>query len=195
MDVQVKSLVGWHEYFPSASNKLFLNWVTPAGAGNKVYRSSQPGYKGEDTKQDFTDGVIKVLTDNKIKLIVSLNHYGLADGSAGRLKSKGIVYYSLGVEDFHAPTPKQLFDGCEQIKAKIGSDSVLVYCGYGQGRTGTMMTAWQMYSTKNCTEKQKDEYIKQSTAESSQGGHSTGQKEALEKFYKDYVKGKVLMEV
>ena len=90
------------------------------------------------------------------------------------LKQKNIKYIHLKVEDFYPPTKKQLIDGVKAIESNK-KGYTLVYCGYGQGRTGTMITAWEILTKQ----KSIDSAIKNSTAE-------TSQQEAVLKELADY---------
>ncbi|WP_347900984.1 protein tyrosine phosphatase [Pseudomonas purpurea] len=190
MDVQVESLEGYTRGMP------FQNWV-PGTSGllslkqPRVYRSSQPYYDPVtgDTPQVIDAPVIEVLNKFNIRLIVSLNHYEIEEGR-GLLGKYKIRYLFLGVKDFSAPTASKLDEACRQINTTIKEGhSALIYCGYGQGRTGTMMTAWEMFATEYCTEAVQEVFIKESTAEgaSSDPEESTGQEEVLRSFYKQYI--------
>lgn len=188
MDVKVNTLKGYVGNMPSGSGRVFENWVASDANSTKVYRSSQPYYNGDnDSEQVFDPNAVKVLKDHRINLIVSLNHKGLAKGQKEILDANKISYCYLGVEDYQAPTVAQLEKGCKEISKNLSAGNALVYCGYGQGRTGTMMTAYQIYSTQKCTIKQLDEFIKASTAETKE------QEAALRNFYKKlYPNGSLL---
>ena len=188
MDVKVGTLKGYVGSMPSGSGGVFESWVASGDSGTKVYRSSQPYYNGGDSEQVFDPNAVKVLKDHKINLIVSLNHKGLAKGQKEILDADKISYCYLGVEDYKAPTVAQLEEGCQEISNNFSAGNALVYCGYGQGRTGTMMTAYQIYSTKKCTTKQLDEFIKASTAE------TRDQETALRNFYKKLYPNSLLLE-
>ena len=46
----------------------------------------------------------------------------------------------------HSPSKEQLEKGAAAIANSKGA--ALVYCGYGQGRTGTQIAAWQILTGK-----------------------------------------------
>ncbi|KAK8142352.1 hypothetical protein G3M48_008895 [Beauveria asiatica] len=62
------------------------------------------------------------------------------------LKDTGIAYTPLPVEDFHAATLYDFRRGWEAFTHHRGRSRTLVWCGYGHGRTSTMITALQMYA-------------------------------------------------
>ncbi|MCP6695909.1 MULTISPECIES: protein-tyrosine phosphatase family protein [Pseudomonas] len=176
MNKEVKSIEKYVGNFPEA-NPIFKSWDDPVDTPD-VHRSSQPNYNGEDEVQDINDEVLNALGLKNVKTIVSLNYLPTKQ-SPEELRKKGIEYLHLTLKDFAAPTVKQLKEGCDLIAAtrnkKQGS---LVYCGAGFGRTGTMMTAYQIYITPGCTSAQLQNYIDASTAE------TDDQEKALRDFHK-----------
>ncbi|PVZ63544.1 phosphatase domain-containing putative toxin [Pelagibaculum spongiae] len=93
-----------------------------------------------DATQKMDMDAIQVLRLKKIKNIISLNHHELSKHEQWLLKFHGIEYTHLKVEDFTAPSIQQLTEGVESMV----KNPSLVYCGYGQGRTGTQITAWEI---------------------------------------------------
>ncbi|MBW8354007.1 MULTISPECIES: fused DSP-PTPase phosphatase/NAD kinase-like protein [Pseudomonas] len=177
MNKDVSSIKNYVGDFPSKANLIFKDWDDPLDTPD-VHRSSQPYYKGKDEIQDINDKVLDALKLKNVKTIVSLNHLP-AKQSPEELRKKGIEYLHLKLEDYAAPSVGQLKQGCDLIaathKKKQGS---LVYCGAGFGRTGTMMTAYQIYITPGCTLAQLQKYIDASTAE------TAAQEKALRDFHK-----------
>jgi protein-tyrosine phosphatase len=180
MKKSVSSLAGYVKTLSSGKTAVFQNWVTLDKGNTKVFRSSQPYYNDtEDTLQKFDSPAIELLKDYNIKGIVSLNHNLIHDSSATALAAENIVYHSLAIVDFSAPTLKQLLYGCRAIDSIVSNGNALVYCGFGQGRTGTMMTAYAIYKLpKESPVSKLEDLIEASTAE------TNDQEKVLREFYK-----------
>ena len=114
--------------------------------GHRLFRSSAPNYHGHDADQLVTDTAIAWLTKKHIDTIVSFNAVPYTDDEQRRVSKAGIFYRHLPVVDFTAPTFQQL-----QLAAQVFNDrpsaSMLVHCGFGWGRTGTGITALQLFAT------------------------------------------------
>ena len=64
------------------------------------------------------------------------------------LKAAGITYLHLPVEDFHPrPTVEQLTKAFEFYKSAPDGVTTLVHCGAGYGRSGTCVSAIQLFVT------------------------------------------------
>lgn len=177
-EMKVNQLDGYVKSLLSDKTEVFKNWVTLDEKAVRVFRSSQPYYQGKDELQKFDTPALKLLDIYNIKCIVSLNENGLQPGADVTLKNKGISYKSLPVKDFSVPTLDQLLTGCDAITTALDKGgNALVYCGYGQGRTGVMMTAYQLYSLKKPSKEKFEELMLVSTYE-------TGQRPVLESFHK-----------
>ena len=111
-----------------------FQWVSP----NQVARSSQPGYTGHDGPHKFQANDIQLLSVKGIQNIISANSLPLHAIHRTSLTNAGINYYHCPVEDFHPATFAQLIN----VAGIINSGPTLVYCGYGQGRTGTYIAGW-----------------------------------------------------
>ncbi|KAH7122840.1 hypothetical protein B0J11DRAFT_420606, partial [Dendryphion nanum] len=130
-----------------------FDWVKKHIAnGDKVARSSSPHYDGKkDNSQYLNADSIKFLHDQGIKHVISLNSskdgkYSGKQGIEALLKDANIVYTHLPVQDFQAPKEKQLETG--YVNFCKHRNSTLVWCGFGHGRTGTMISALQIYEEK-----------------------------------------------
>ncbi|KAI1631189.1 hypothetical protein F4809DRAFT_658336 [Biscogniauxia mediterranea] len=148
---------------------------------DKLARSSAPHYKTQDSDQYLNDASIKFLKDNKIEHVISLNSQAKNSDIVKKLKENNIAYTPLPVEDFHAPTLGDLEKGNEEYrKHRAGT---LVWCGYGHGRTGTMVTGLQIYAEKDKPSpgKLSHEDYKKNNVEPTHNGESTGQFEVLDK--------------
>lgn len=130
----------------------FGNWERAADripSTDKLFRSGSPHYSGADN-HSLDKKAIDFLKTSGIKHVVSLNSKAVTNTEIKeKLVAAGIAYTPLPVADFNAPTEEQLSTGNEAYKKY--RDGTLVWCGYGHGRTGTMITALQIYAIKNTT--------------------------------------------
>ena len=113
-----------------------FKWVIPG----QLARSSSPNYMSTDADQRMTPEAVSFLHANGITNIISLNKYPLSKKEQDLL-SPLITYTHIPVPDFTAPTLDQL-----QLANSRFIGTTLVYCGYGHGRTGTIISALQLYS-------------------------------------------------
>ncbi|QLI74585.1 uncharacterized protein G6M90_00g111340 [Metarhizium brunneum] len=91
--------------------------------GDGLSRSSAPNYVWKDSDQNLTADSIKFL-------------------QAGN-NNVGIAYTPLPIVDFGTPTLEDFQKGYEGFKKH--RPGTLVWCGFGHGRTGTMISALQIY--------------------------------------------------
>lgn len=114
---------------------------------DRLARSSAPYYNGKDSDQKLTDDSINFLKANKIEHVISLNSQANNKDISDKLKNNSIAYTPLPVEDFKPPTLSDLSTGnTEYRKHRAGT---LVWCGFGYGRTGTMVSGLQIYAEKD----------------------------------------------
>ncbi|PQE25762.1 tyrosine phosphatase protein [Rutstroemia sp. NJR-2017a BBW] len=147
---------------------------------DRLARSSAPHYIEADSDQKLPKESIQFLKDNKIEHVISINSQADNETIKATLKANGIAYTPLPVKDFTAPTSDQLKKGNENYKKHRAG--TLVWCGYGHGRTGTMVTGLQIYAEKDKTSPTRlsqDEY-KSNHVEKNHNGKSTGQYEVLD---------------
>ncbi|MGE8099448.1 protein-tyrosine phosphatase family protein [Pseudomonas fluorescens] len=181
MKKSVSSLTGYVEKLSSGKTAVFKNWVTFDKGTTKVFRSSQPYYNDtDDTLQKFDTPAIALLKVYNIKGIISLNHNLIYETSAVALSKENITYHNLAIVDFSTPSAKELLQGCKAIDSVLDKGgNALVYCGFGQGRTGTMMTAYGIYKLpKGSPASKLEALIDASTAE------TDDQEKALRELYK-----------
>ncbi|KAL5513800.1 hypothetical protein ACEPAH_4201 [Sanghuangporus vaninii] len=115
--------------------------------GRKLFRSAAPNYDDKDDEsQNLTPTAVKFLTDKGINGVISFNTYSYTISQIAMLDNVGISYRHFAVKDFTAPTEDQLKDAIEFFRS-IPNGSVLIHCGYGHGRTGTGVTAMQLFAT------------------------------------------------
>ena len=148
MRVVAKSntIVGLHQYNAPPPFRRF-EWVITENGW--LARSSAPNYDDNassdpDATQNMDDAAVQFLVDYGITHVISMNGYELSATEQRRLSDRNIAYTHLPVTDFHAPTLNQL-DQAQQAYTSHISGRTLVYCGYGHGRTGTVITALQLY--------------------------------------------------
>lgn len=112
--------------------------------GDLLARSSAPYYNGNDADQKITDDTIAAFKEAGIKHVISLNEHANAEDMKSALAAAGIAYTPLPVEDFQSPTADDFQQGWKGFVAH--RDGTLVWCGFGHGRTGTMVSALQMFA-------------------------------------------------
>jgi len=122
--------------------------------GSRLFRSSAPNYDytpGEDSDrtQFFNNAAKTFLRDNNINAIVSMNEYNYTvrqPDTFNMLEEIDCQYKHLPVIDFKSPTIKDFRDAITFMKS-ISDGMILTHCGYGEGRTGTLVSAVQLWST------------------------------------------------
>ncbi|KYK58800.1 hypothetical protein DCS_05818 [Drechmeria coniospora] len=117
---------------------------------DRLFASSSPNYNGRDSSHRITTETIEYLRANNITNIISLNEEANSDHIIRALAAANIAYTPLPVMDYLSPTLHELERGWESfLQHRSGT---LIWCGYGYGRTGTMITALQMYSQQQRSE-------------------------------------------
>lgn len=176
MRTSLKNLSGFKDCMPEEGKPIFINWATP---DTHIIRSAQPYYDEDasvDTPQKFDKAAIDLLVEQGVICIVSLNVCELTAASKKALTTAGIEHLHLPVADFKAPTMGNLLIGCVTIQRAIAKPgNVLIHCGNGQGRTGTMAAAFKMYVSTSA--EGPDAFISDSTIE------TIAQDDALKEFY------------
>jgi protein tyrosine phosphatase len=137
------TMIGLHQ----TESEVFrrFEWVVNGPGERPLARASAPNYDdgiGLDNTQSMDDAAVQFLVAHGITNVISMNGIELSDEEKKRLSAHSISYTHLPVVDFQAPTLSQL----EQAQHSYTShSSTLVYCGYGHGRTGTVISALQLY--------------------------------------------------
>ncbi|PPQ76781.1 hypothetical protein CVT26_001953 [Gymnopilus dilepis] len=111
------------------------------------FSSSSPNYLGIDFTQKLTKESLDFLIETGINRIISLNQFPYTEEEQASLEAAGITYLHLPVEDFHPPTVEQLSKAFEFYKAPPDGATTLVHCGAGYGRSGTCVSAIQLFVT------------------------------------------------
>lgn len=166
----------------AAEKAGFKNWEQVSGhipPTDKLFRSGAPHYYGPDDHHlDVT--AINFLKTSGIKHVISLNSKAKTNTEIETdLRGAGIAYTPLPVTDFTAPTLEQLSTGNTEYEKH--RDGTLVWCGFGHGRTGTMITGLQIYAIKHKKPRPRlgrPDY-KKNHVEERHEGKSTGQYEVL----------------
>jgi hypothetical protein len=110
---------------------------------DRFARSSAPHYVTSDEDQTMDMEAVNFLVRYSITNIISLNTQPLSKRELLLLSCHEITYTHIAVADYHSPTP----DEFDAINSSFkNSDTTLVYSGYGHGRTGTAVSALQLYS-------------------------------------------------
>ena len=121
-------------------NSVFrrFEWVIPG----RLARSSAPYYDGEDADESINETSIEFLNNYGIKNIISLNSVELSPRQRGWLRAAGISYSHIKTIEYTAVTQEQF----DQIwSAYDTAGATIVYCGYGDGRTGMAISAIQLF--------------------------------------------------
>ncbi|PHH81604.1 hypothetical protein CDD82_354 [Ophiocordyceps australis] len=106
-------------------------------------RSSAPHYDCKDSDQDLTDDSVEFLKEHSITNVISVNSEAINPAIRDKLKANGIAYTPIPVKDMKTPTIEQLMQGYQAFR-KSTNGATLIWCGYGHGRTGTMVSAIEM---------------------------------------------------
>lgn len=173
---------------PTAAGFQRYQNVTNHNPPYKLLRSSSPNYNGSDDKsQHFNADSIPFLHQEDIGHIICLNSDVNSSNVIERaLKAANpvIEFTHLAVTDFTAPTLAQLRLGYSQY-AKFKKPT-LVWCGYGHGRTGTMITAlqWQIENARGTHPTFTHAQYTANYVEQDHNGKSTGQFEVLDRLQK-----------
>ena len=121
---------------------IFFHWIW-ISEKQGLARSSAPNYIDKDADQNVTPAVAEYLKKVQIDAVISLNHFRLDGDQIKLLRDNGVGHYHhIRVADYDAPPKEKVLEAFEFMKNKRW----LVWCGYGQGRTGTMVTAWEILS-------------------------------------------------
>ncbi|RDA91344.1 hypothetical protein CP533_0013 [Ophiocordyceps camponoti-saundersi (nom. inval.)] len=107
-------------------------------------RSSAPYYRCRDGDQHITSDTMTYLKRQSINHVISLNVEANNKTISDTLRRGKIDYTPIPVGDFHSPTFADLNTAFEAFRAHR-SGRTLVWCGYGHGRTGTLVVALLMY--------------------------------------------------
>ncbi|CUS10125.1 unnamed protein product [Tuber aestivum] len=122
-----------------------FEWVVP----DRLARSSAPYYDGEDSDESINETSIEFLANHGIQNIISMNSVEISARERGKLRAAGISYSHIRALEFTAPTQEQ-FDQIWNAYEEAGV--TVVYCGYGDGRTGMAISAIQLFEGRVLTD-------------------------------------------
>lgn len=129
---------GWKNFREVTKNVL---------PNHRLFRASSPNYIGMDLTQKLTKESLDFLVEKGINRVISLNQFPYTDVELASLEAAGIKYLHLPVKDFQPPTIEQLSKAFEFYRAEPDGASTLVHCGAGYGRSGTCVSAIQLFCT------------------------------------------------
>ena len=118
-----------------------------------LYRASSPNYTTGDVSQRLDADAVDFLAQVGVRGIASFNSVPYAAKWTALLAAAGIDYLHLPTPDRTPPSRADLDAAREFLLAK---KCVLVHCGYGHGRTGTGVTAIQLYQTRGLLPPEED---------------------------------------
>ncbi|RDA84144.1 hypothetical protein CP532_4528 [Ophiocordyceps camponoti-leonardi (nom. inval.)] len=120
------------EFFPQQDNS------------KPLYRSSAPFYDGVDSSQKYDVRTAKFLQSQGIKTVISLNSHAVSPNFFFLYKGHDVVYVSVPVVDFKAPTVREMDKVWEAYKSNRHRGGTVIWCGFGHGRTGTAICALEI---------------------------------------------------
>ncbi|KJK75250.1 hypothetical protein H634G_09597 [Metarhizium anisopliae BRIP 53293] len=148
-----------------------------------LFRSSAPNYKNNDKDQKITPETIAAFKEYGITHVINVNREAESQEYKDALKAAGIKYTPIPVKDYSAPTQKDFEKAWDSFKENKPAGT-LVHCGFGHGRTGTVVTSIQMRSEHERGILRKwgpADYRKNHVEHETVLKQSTGQDESLEK--------------
>ncbi|KAG0126842.1 hypothetical protein HOY82DRAFT_569406 [Tuber indicum] len=133
---------GLHQLTASVFRRF--EWIVPG----RLARSSAPYYDDQDSDQSINETSTEFLLSHGIKNIISLNSIEISPRERDRLCTAGISYSHIKAPECTAPTQVQFY----QIwNAYNKGGATIVYCGYGDGRTGMAISAIQLFQHRTLT--------------------------------------------
>ncbi|PHH66880.1 hypothetical protein CDD81_5232 [Ophiocordyceps australis] len=122
-----------------------FQWVTGSlEKTDKLARSSAPHYDCQDSNQELTSDSVEYLRRMGVTNVISLNEFADSPAIKSVLRANKISYTPLPTDDYKPPSLVQLLKGYKSFN-QATSGASLVWCGYGFGRSGAMVTAIKMF--------------------------------------------------
>lgn len=129
-------MIGLHQHATAVFQRF--RWVFPG----RLARSSAPHYVNNDSDQNMDSEAVDFLVSQGVTNIISFNGHRLSEEEIHHLHHRKISYHHIALPDYTAPTLDQL----ELLHFYFTNGGVaLIYCGFGHGRTGTAISALQLY--------------------------------------------------
>ena len=168
---------GWKEW------EKVTKYLLP---GHSLFRSSCPGYKSDDKSQNLTQDAVNWLTKNNVNSIISFNEFSYKHAELDLLTKAKITYRHYKTVDFNSPS-LDFLKAAVKFHADFKGAVTLVHCGYGHGRTGTGISAIQLYA-ENGQRPTETEWIKDNHVETN-AKNEVENLRILAQFYKDHPRG------
>jgi len=111
--------------------------------GRTIYRASCPNYR---TSKELSQNAVDWLKQNEVNSIISFNSVPYNQAELDRLNAAGVSYRHYETEDWTSPSIKDLKEAAA-FHESFPTAVTLVHCGYGHGRTGTGVSAIQLYAS------------------------------------------------
>ncbi|KAG7446159.1 uncharacterized protein BT62DRAFT_895233, partial [Guyanagaster necrorhizus] len=112
--------------------------------GRRLNRSSASNYDSHnDGSQRLTETAVNFLANCHINTIISFNQYPYIHNEIVLLAKANVTYHHFSLQDHQSPTIYQAID----FHRFMPNASTPVHCGYSYGRTGTGITALQLFAT------------------------------------------------
>ncbi|PHH79469.1 hypothetical protein CDD80_4696 [Ophiocordyceps camponoti-rufipedis] len=108
---------------------------------DRLFRSSAPHYRSSEADQILTPASIKFLKDNSINQVIGVNSLPNMPRIRNTLAENDVAYVPLVVTDMQAPTLEGFMTAYKAFRSVEGT---LVWCAYGYGRSGTVISALQI---------------------------------------------------
>lgn len=108
---------------------------------DRLFRSSAPHYRSSEADQILTPASIKFLKDHNINQVIGVNSIPNMQRIRKTLADNAVAYTPLIVTDMQAPTLEGFMSAYKAFRSVQGT---LVWCAYGYGRTGTVISALQI---------------------------------------------------
>lgn len=134
------------------NSRYLTNTVTVTPVINGVYKGKRPGYPSrkridesiideyaeELVGKGITD-VFVLLNDNEINTYYDNSLFGIYE-------QHGLKVHAHPIEDFSIPSIEQALAFCKDLDSVVsGGGNALVHCSAGLGRTGLMISCYQIY--------------------------------------------------
>ncbi|PHH66881.1 hypothetical protein CDD81_5233 [Ophiocordyceps australis] len=110
---------------------------------DRLARSGAPHYECNDSDQELTDESIQFLKEKDIDNIISVNFEANSPAIKDKLRANGIQYTPLPVKDMASPSLEQIMQAYLAFRSATRG-ATLVWCGFGHGRSGVIVTAFEM---------------------------------------------------
>lgn len=121
-----------------------------------IVRGSRPRDKTDISAPGctYTPDHARLLHDLGVNLVINLYEGNVSDQSIENLLEQGIELMRFSTKDYTSPSTQTLRQIAEIIKDNQAHGETYIHCGAGRGRTGTVITAYQIISGQIRSKKQ-----------------------------------------